>query len=77
MGANIETGTKVRLLLERFSDRRRLHLLDHARYGDEGVVSLPSRAPDMARLYVIVHFGQCGHDHRLLEDEFAVIDGSS
>jgi hypothetical protein len=35
-----------------------------------GVVAPPSKqSPAMARLYVIVHFEACGHDHRLLADE--------
>jgi len=27
----------------------------------------------MSQLYTIVHFDQCGHDHRLNEDEFEVV----
>ena len=65
----IETGTKVRLRSDKFNYRRP-HLLFHARQGDEGVVAPPSKqSPAMARLYVIVHFAACGHDHRLLADE--------
>jgi hypothetical protein len=29
----------------------------------------------MARLYIIVHFEQCGHDHRLTEGELEVVKG--
>jgi len=65
----IDTGTKVRLRPEKFNYRRP-HLLFHARQRDEGVVAPPSKqSPAMARLYVIVHFVACGHDHRLLADE--------
>ena len=52
----------------------RPHLLFHARQKDIGTVAPPSKqSPGMAKLYVIVHFDQCGHDHRLLEDEIEVI----
>lgn len=27
----------------------------------------------MSQLYTIVHFEQCGHDHRLREDELEVV----
>jgi len=65
----IDTGTKVRLRAEKFNYKRP-HLLFHARQGDEGVIAPPSKqSPAMARLYVIVHFAACGHDHRLLTDE--------
>jgi hypothetical protein len=70
----IETGTKVRLRPECFSYSRP-HLLYHARQGDVGQVSPPSRqSPAMARLYVIVHFDECGHDHRLLEQEMEAVE---
>jgi hypothetical protein len=37
-------------------------------------VSPPSKqSPAMARLYVIVHFDACGHDHRLLGEELEVV----
>jgi hypothetical protein len=53
----------------------RPHLLYHARQGDVGTVAPPSKqSPAMARLYVIVHFDQCGHDHRLLETELEAVD---
>jgi hypothetical protein len=53
---------------------RRPHLSQHARLGDVGIVVPSSRqAPQMASLYVIVHFEQCGHDHRLLRDEIAEV----
>jgi len=72
----IETGTRIRLRPERFNYRRP-HLLLHARQGDIGVVAPPSRqSPAMARLYIIAHFEVCGHDHRLLEDEIEVVEGS-
>jgi len=65
----IEEGTKVRLRSGAFSENRP-HLLLHARQGDVGVVSGPSKqSPAMSRLYVIVHFDRCGHDHRLFEGE--------
>ena len=69
----IETGTRVRLKPDRFTYSRP-HLLFHARQGDIGVVSPPSKqSPAMARLYIIVHFEQCGHDHRLLSDELETV----
>lgn len=69
----IETGTRVRLKTGHF-DYGRPHLLFHARQGDVGVVSPPSKqSPGMSRLYVIVHFDVCGHDHRLLEDELETV----
>jgi hypothetical protein len=69
----IETGTKVRLVPERFSYSRP-HLLVHARQADIGTVSPPSKqSPAMSRLYVIVHFDQCGHDHRLLPEELELV----
>jgi hypothetical protein len=49
-------------------------LLYHARQGDVGVVSPPSKqSPAMAKLYTIVRFDACGHDHRLLSDELEVV----
>lgn len=69
----IETGTRVRLKPEYFTYSRP-HLLYHARQGDIGVVSPPSKqSPAMAKLYTIVRFEQCGHDHRLLNDELEVV----
>jgi hypothetical protein len=48
----------------------RPHLLQHARMGDEGEISGPSKqSPQMSDLYVIVRFPACGHDHRLLQSE--------
>jgi hypothetical protein len=42
----------------------------HARQRDIGHIAGPSRqSPAMATLYTIVHFAQCGRDHRLLESE--------
>jgi hypothetical protein len=50
-------------------------LLGHARQGDVGVVSGPSRqSPAMSMLYTIVHFDQCGHDHRLTEQELEIVE---
>jgi hypothetical protein len=50
-------------------------LLFHARQGDVGVVAPPSKqSPAMAKLYIIVHFEQCGHDHRLLTEELDAAD---
>jgi len=70
----INTGTRVRLKPELFSYSRP-HLLFHARQGDVGTVAPPSKqSPAMARLYTIVHFEQCGHDHRLLMDELEIVD---
>lgn len=70
----METGTKVRLRPDRFTYSRP-HLLYHARQGDVGTVAPPSRqSPAMSRLYVIVHFDQCGHDHRLLDIELEMAD---
>jgi hypothetical protein len=70
----IETGTRVRLRLECFTYSRP-HLLYHARQGDVGTVAPPSKqSPAMARLYVIVHFDQCGHDHRLLDAELECVE---
>jgi hypothetical protein len=31
----------------------------------------------MSQLYTIVHFEQCGHDHRLHEDELEVVTGGA
>jgi hypothetical protein len=46
----------------------------HARQGDVGIISPPSKqSPAMARLYLIVHFESCGHDHRLIADEVETI----
>ncbi len=74
-GITIETGTRVRLKPEHFTYSRP-HLLYHARQKDVGVVSPPSKqSPSMARLYIIVHFEQCGHDHRVLTEELEVADG--
>lgn len=71
----IERGTRVRLRAEAFGYGRP-HLLWHARQGDIGVVSGPSKqSPAMARLYIIVHFEQCGHDHRLTDGELEVVRG--
>lgn len=65
----IQEGTRVKLKEDAFSENRP-HLLRHARLGEAGVVAAPSRqSPAMSRLYVIVHFGRCGHDHRLLPQE--------
>jgi hypothetical protein len=65
----IQQGTRVRIVEDAFSEHRP-HLLQHARQRDVGLVSAPSRqSPAMSRLYVIVHFDRCGHDHRLLESE--------
>ena len=65
----IQEGTRVRLKEDAFSEHRP-HLLQHARQNDVGVVAAPSKqSPAMSRLYVIVHFDRCGHDHRLLESE--------
>lgn len=67
----IEEGTRVKLKAAAF-DHRRPHLLLHARRQDVGTVARPSkRSPGMAQLYIIVRFDQCGHDHRLREDEIA------
>jgi hypothetical protein len=71
--AILAQGTKVRLKEELFSYSRP-HLLFHARQGDIGVVSPPSKqSPAMAKLYTIVHFDQCGHDHRLLDEELEIV----
>jgi hypothetical protein len=69
----IQEGTRVRLKEEAFAENRP-HLLQHARLNEVGVVAAPSRqSPAMSRLYVIVHFDRCGHDHRLLPDEIEVV----
>jgi len=65
----MKPGTTVRLKAEAFR-RGRPHLLQHARAGDVGVVGGPSKqSPGMSQIYTIVHFEQCGHDHRLLDSE--------
>ena len=62
-------GSRVRLRAESFGYARP-HLLWHARQADVGVISGPShQSPAMSQLYTIVHFSQCGHDHRLLVEE--------
>jgi hypothetical protein len=62
-------GARVRLRAEAFGYARP-HLLWHARQGDVGIIAGPSRqSPAMSQLYTIVHFDQCGHDHRLLTEE--------
>lgn len=72
--AILAQGTKVRLKEDLFSYSRP-HLLFHARQGDVGTVSPPSKqSPAMAKLYTIVHFEQCGHDHRLLDEELEAAD---
>lgn len=59
----------MRLRIEACNESRP-HLLLHARRRDVGVVSDTSkRSPAMAKLYTIVHFEQCGQDHRLLDGE--------
>jgi hypothetical protein len=69
MKNSLQQGTKVRLKAEKFKEGRP-HLLQHARQRDVGVVSEPSKqSPAMAKLYVIVRFKQCGHDHRLIASE--------
>jgi hypothetical protein len=71
--AILAQGTKVRLKEALFSYSRP-HLLFHARQGDVGMVSPPSKqSPAMAKLYTIVRFEQCGHDHRLLDEELEVV----
>ncbi len=73
-GITIDTGTRVRLKPEHFNYGRP-HLLLHARQRDIGVISPPSKqSPAMARLYIIVRFEQCGHDHRLLEQELELVE---
>ena len=65
----LQAGTRVRI---KSTDalNRRPHLAQHARQGDVGVIGGPShQSPQMAKLYVIVRFDNCGHDHRLLRDE--------
>ena len=65
----IKSGTRVRLRIEACNESRP-HLLLHARRRDVGVVSDTSkRSPAMAKLYTVVHFEQCGQDHRLLDSE--------
>ena len=73
-GDVIELATKVRLKPDAFGSNRP-HLLWHARQRDIGVVSGPSKqSPGMSQLYVIVHFDQCGHDHRLTQDELEIAE---
>ncbi len=73
-GDVIELATKVRLKQDAFGSNRP-HLLWHARQRDIGVVSGPSKqSPGMSQLYVIVHFDQCGHDHRLTQDELEIAE---
>jgi hypothetical protein len=65
----INSGTKVRLKPDALAGGR-LHLIAHARNQDIGVVAAPSKqSPSMSQLYTIVHFEQCGRDHRLLATE--------
>ena len=69
----IQEGARVKLKEDAFAENRP-HLLQHARLNEVGVVAAPSRqSPAMARLYVIVHFDRCGHDHRLLPAEIEVV----
>ncbi len=69
----IEQGTRVKLNAAAF-DHRRPHLLWHARRQDVGTVVRPSKqSPQMSQIYIIVRFDQCGHDHRLREDEIEII----
>jgi hypothetical protein len=68
---DIKQGTRVRIKPTDALNRRP-HLAQHARQGDVGVIGGPShQSPQMARLYVIVRFDICGHDHRLLRDEIS------
>ncbi len=68
-----EQGTRVKLKAAAF-DYGRPHLLWHARRGDIGTVAGPSKqSPGMSSLYTIVHFDQCGHDHRLQDDELEIV----
>jgi hypothetical protein len=70
----ITTGTPVKIKLTP-TVTGRPHLLQHARQGDVGAVAAPpQRSPKMANLYVIVRFEQCGQNHRLLQDELAVVE---
>ena len=72
-GVAIEIGTKVKLRPERFTYSRP-HLLLHARQGDVGEVTPPSRqSPSMARLYIIVRFDGCDRSHRVLEEELETV----
>jgi hypothetical protein len=65
----IKIGTRVRIKPEAVGERHP-HLLGHARARDVGVLAPPpSQSPAMATLYVIVHFEECGQDHRLLPSE--------
>ena len=69
----IDNGTRVRLKPDAVAANRP-HLQLHARQRDVGVVSGPSRqSPDMSRLYTIVHFERCGHDHRLIANELEIV----
>jgi hypothetical protein len=73
MDAAIEAGTWVRLRQPAIAPGR-LHLLQHARMADVGVVSPPHKqSPGMSALYVIVVFEDCGQHHRLLPDEIEVV----
>ena len=73
-GPDINIGTRGRLRLESCSESRP-HLLLHARQRDVGTVVESSRqSPAMAKLYTIVHFENCGHDHRLLDAELEYAD---
>ncbi len=73
MGDALLQGTRVRLVQSAIAASR-LHLIQHARLADVGVVSEPHpQSPGMAALYVIVLFESCGQHHRLLPEEIEVV----
>jgi hypothetical protein len=72
MNDDLAPGARVRLRMESIAASR-LHLQQHARLGDVGVVTPPHRqSPGMSALYVIVMFENCGQHHRLLPAEVEV-----
>jgi hypothetical protein len=65
----IKHGARVRLNQAALPEDRP-HLQQHARQGDIGTVSAPSKqSPRMAQIYIIVRFDGCGQAHRLLAHE--------
>jgi hypothetical protein len=75
MTNDLGPGTRVRLRLDAIAASR-LHLQQHARLRDVGIVTPPHRqSPGMSALYVIVLFENCGQHHRLLPAEIEM-DGS-
>lgn len=73
MPDGLTPGTRVRLRLDAL-DGGRMHLQQHARQRDVGVVTPPHKqSPGMSALYIIVTFDGCGQHHRVLMAELELV----